>query len=159
MSQYTLESCTIRDSLGIAKIQIKQDWAKPWFRELWFDAPRGDVIRSARLGHRLTLADDRDHLRHQKVTHNPTGEIVGYARWRYETEEFPANEWREAKGPRVNDERFQGYLQEFNRNSIPFNAVLDNGVKQPIRAIYAQTVAQFRQSNPSGDHISKYWQD
>lgn len=98
MSEYTLsEGVTLDDAAALAELQTKQDWDQPWFKELWEGQSRDDIVRGVEtllLRHDLTMVPECD--RQLKVLHNPTGEIVGYARWSILSHDIP-----KAGGPKA----------------------------------------------------------
>lgn len=150
MSGYALvTNCTLDDAAGLAKIHVTQNWDKPWFKAAWGDHSLEEVIRSSALGYRKVLTDNRDITRHQKVVHTATGEIVGYARWYFVTQEPAGNKWREAKGPNVSQNR----LEEINRvhqdDPVTIDFAYWQALKGPIVELYDQ-------NTPPQPYLSKY---
>lgn len=142
MSEYTLvQNCTRDDIVALSKLHIAQYWDHAWFKATWQNLPLEKVEESALVGFRFNIGEHPWATRHQKVIHNPTGEIVGYARWYLRTEnsmEDDSTFWAEAASPIMSEREHAQDGKALDGVPKLWDNDLWQALKKPIVELYDQ---------------------
>ena len=78
---YTVEFVSYSDAPGLSQTMMRAMNRDPHYNLLLGSATTEELIANTGLRLPYNLSNNRGLLRHEKVVHTATGDVVGYARW------------------------------------------------------------------------------
>ncbi|KAK4499455.1 hypothetical protein PRZ48_009970 [Zasmidium cellare] len=113
---YRIEPVAYTDAPGLSEAMMRAMNQNEHYNLLLNRATTEQLITDTTLRLTYRLSENRNRLRHQKVIHTETGQIVGYAHW-----ELPVsnkNVWLDAQMPAVTGAEQKSFKDEYDTTEL-----------------------------------------
>lgn len=112
---YVVESVAYADAPGVTETMMRAMWQDPHYHLQFRSGLTVDeLIADSGLRIPYNLSRNRGRLRHQKVVHAETGQVVGYARWELPETEWLADAWLDAQMPPATETQQKSLKDDFD---------------------------------------------
>lgn len=115
---YTVESVVYSDAPGLTETMMRAMSQDPHYTLLLSGATTEELIKDSGLRMPYNLCNNRSQLRHQKVVHTETGQIVGYARWELPETEEAKNAWLDTQMPAATETQRKSFKEDYELTEI-----------------------------------------
>ena len=117
---YTVEFVSYSDAPGLSQTMMRAMNQDPHYNLLLGGGTTEELVANTGLRLPYNLSNNRGLLRHEKVVHTATGDVVGYARWELpetETHSFESA-WLDAQMPAATEEQQQSFKENNDSTQI-----------------------------------------
>ncbi|KAF2223459.1 E1-E2 ATPase-domain-containing protein [Elsinoe ampelina] len=114
MTMYTIAPVTYADAPGLAEAMMSAMNQDHHYGLLRANGTTDELIAESTLRLPHNLRENRSSLRHQKVVHTITGEIVGYARWELPEQYRSDDIWAETQLPAATEAQQEGFKRDLD---------------------------------------------
>lgn len=146
INDYSLSTVKASDGPNLAKNNVAAFWGEPGWNIMFHKDTLESLTEKVMKRTSRNLVIDQLLKRHEIVIHEPTGEIVGYARWKLP--ESHKDDWPAARVPEVSAEESARYIKDYNETDLDFREGL------PIGDEHSRVWKEMY--GPFGDGICKY---